>query len=260
METEQTNKIEVKYETESYEVTSNKKVSKYEDKKEDEIKQIKTRDKIILDITGKSVNGELTCVTEVPLLMKEGRKECNVYLESFCVDVKEDYNIITDVNDNFTYITTDNKVKTIIIPQGKYRMNDIISLIEKQLCTNGDYIDLKKTVISNNEFKEIICGKRTFIALFIDGNHYDEIELNLFNKYKVDFTPSNSIGKTMGFKSKIYSENAITHYDKKFDSKISDINICCNLTKHNAEGFNNYLFGFDYFFCLSVLHLKSFFI
>ena len=93
---------------------------------------ITTKDVITLNISGNALNGTLICTMNEKLKMNKDRKECNVYLKSFSTyNVKDKPNVITGVNDDFTYITDKNERETIVIPQGYYKINDVASFIIK---------------------------------------------------------------------------------------------------------------------------------
>jgi len=102
-------------------------------------------------------------------------------------------NIITGVNDSFTYWTTTPpdlpSWKTIVLPQGSYELSKINEAIQLQMKLNGDYDSI------NDTYNVVIGGNEsTFHST-----------LTIRNSYKVDFTSPTSLASTLGFNNQIYT-------------------------------------------------------
>lgn len=114
-------------------------------------------------------------------------------------------NIEKDINDKFYY----GEDKTITIPEGSYEIEDIEKYIQSQLPKNTTF-SLKP---NNNTLKSELCCSE-----------------------KVDFSKAHSLGKLLGFTSKVYEANVKHVSELPVDIiKVNSIRVECNVTRGSYQ-------------------------
>ena len=187
---------------------------------------LKTKEIVPIIISGSTQNGTYILDLRPPINLNKNATH-KVYLQSFTgwSNIK---NIITNVNDNFTYRNTAGTTKTFIFPAGAYQLDDIYSEIYKQMANNTD---------ANTS-----TNPTSYYINFSTNLPTQQVVININNSFKVDFTPINSIASILGFDNTLLSGNSGTTVSTEFKSNklvnimnSQSINITCNI----VNGYNN---------------------
>ena len=191
-----------------------------------------------LFISGTTTTGTISIDIKPEIQLNQNATHI-IYLKSFTT-WSNIPNVVTGKNDNFTYTNNNNQTKTIIIPQGTYEIDQINQYIQAQMQTNGDY---------NNT----TSPPSYYITIQINDPTY-QVVVTTSNSYKVDFTPSNSVGNLLGFPSILINSSGNSTSATGSTNIINilpvqAINIMCNLAsgaRINGDRYPLlYSFGFD---------------
>lgn len=164
---------------------------------------------ITMSLTLTGIGSELSCNYHPPIELEDDA-EYEIGLVTFST-----YNTIPNIckgNNTFTYVNQDKKRKKIIFPTGTYEIDDINAYL------------LRAMALEENETKpefELVANNNT-------------LQAEIYCKYDIDFTASDSIGKMLGFSSRILSkwnrhksDNAVNIFP------VHLIRIDCNLTEQS---------------------------
>ena len=120
-------------------------------------------------------------------------------------------NILNGENDNFTYDNPSQISKTFIFEQGGYSISKISSYIDKFIIEKGDQtLDQKHITFT-------LVDETLKIRMFVDTG------------FRVDFTPSNSVGAILGFNNQVYLAGTYESTKVIQIQKTSYIQIYCSI-------------------------------
>lgn len=136
-------------------------------------------------------------------------------------------NVEDGVNNTFTYNN-----KTLFIPTGSYEIKDlekkIQELIKLNVDENSNLVDINYTTSDYNN---------NVLSLKPNNN---TLKCELQSVYEIDFTSNSSIGRMLGFSSRILAANIRHESDLPVEiCKVTSIRIECNITA--SAYYNNYL-------------------
>lgn len=125
-------------------------------------------------------------------------------------------NIEEGVNNKFYYWNADGEEKTISIPEGSYEITQIEKGLQDALLEESNITaDDKET-------------REELLSLKPNNN---TVKCELYSKFRIDFTASDSLGSLLGFSNRVLPAGVWHFSDKPVDiNKVHLVQVFCNLT------------------------------